>query len=414
MRRRYCYYTRVILLYALMACVIHNGFAFAGQLETEAMVPAGAEIVLNVDHSNVSGARFVQLPNDKEIIISDGDAIRYWNMGIGKLTSNVPHSNDPVLDGGVDRSAYYNEILTLSQNGEKVVSGGYSGFVERTLSSGSYLFDSGSMLEGISNIEYSRDTKYILMSGYGSVSLWNSNKRQRIRTIEDGVKLYYSTFDNSGDVIITTSLNDFTIRLWDTKTGRLLRIYSIPGRAATVEDESGLDLLRFSHDGKHIFATEAQQGRIHLWNVDGKDEINNIDVGKLSTYIVSQDDAALIIGRDNGDVCVWDLNEMKLVKTIHTGRGPIISLSQSERGADLLVNGKNYFQLVSLTSGKIIATFFVLDDHGVAYTPRGRFVTDADPHKAFKIIRDNEELPIEDFIRLNRRPTVNDATNNSH
>jgi WD40 repeat protein len=57
-------------------------------------------------------------------------------------------------------------------------------------------------------------------------------------------------------------------------------------------------------------------------------------------------------------------------------------------------------------SGALRATLISSSDHGVAYTPDGLFVTDADPRAVFQLVRGNELLPLDDFIALDRRDSL--------
>jgi hypothetical protein len=49
------------------------------------------------------------------------------------------------------------------------------------------------------------------------------------------------------------------------------------------------------------------------------------------------------------------------------------------------------------------------DGRGLAYTPDGLFISDADPRDAFAIVRGFELLPLDDLIALDRRDSLADA-----
>jgi hypothetical protein len=379
----------------------------------QAMVPAGAEISLNLDGSDITDAQFIQKPNGEEEILSIGASLRYWRLDKENMSPQLPHSSDPVYEDKEDRSEYYRQIFCVSPDGIYITSGGYSGFIERNKDDGKFLFGSGSILEGISSVSYSKDGKLLMLSGSGSVSLWDVRRRLKFKTLEDGTDLFYSAFDNSGEYVATTSLERFTVNLWEIKTGRLLRTYRIPGHAENSDSDAGLSILRFSHDNSLLFSAETDREILHVWNVAKSEEFKRFSVGGISTYIVSKDGKNIIVGLKNGDVNIIDVDSEKITMTVRTGRGPITSLSESKRSDLLLVTESGHFDVIDTNSGKIIAILFDSDNHGVAYTPKGIFVTDGDPHKAFKIIWGNEELPIEDFIRLNRRATLIDAIKGS-
>lgn len=397
-----------------VACGCHSRPTLADPISAGAVAPVGAEVSLMLNEGNLSGARFVILPHGREAIMSEGDSIRYWSTNAAAVSSELPHSREPIYEDGDDRSGYYRDMLCVSPDGERVASGGYSGFVERRMSDGKVLFDSGSMLEGISDIQYSKDGALLLMSGYGSVSVWDTVRKRMIRTMSNHLSLFDAAFDGSGAFVVTASADEAALDLWETGTGRLVRSYLFADLPRKADDENGFSMVRFSHDNKNIFAAQTSQQRVLVWNINGRDTANDVQVGELSTYIVGHDDGSLIVGYKNGDISVWSLQDRKAVKTIHTGRGPIVSLSESREGDKLVVSGGKYFQLVDMVGGKVVATFFVADNHGVAYTPKGLFVTDGDPRKAFKIMLDGDELPVDDFIRLNRRTDLDEAVKSSH
>ena len=58
--------------------------------------------------------------------------------------------------------------------------------------------------------------------------------------------------------------------------------------------------------------------------------------------------------------------------------------------------------------GPLDSTNFIADGHGVAYTPDFRFMTDGDPHAAFAIVKELDQLPMNDFIAANRRNSLAD------
>jgi hypothetical protein len=66
-------------------------------------------------------------------------------------------------------------------------------------------------------------------------------------------------------------------------------------------------------------------------------------------------------------------------------------------------------KLWDAANGALLATQFIRDGKGLAFTPDGLFVGDADPRAAFVIVRGSEKLPMDDFIGLDRRDSLADA-----
>ena len=54
--------------------------------------------------------------------------------------------------------------------------------------------------------------------------------------------------------------------------------------------------------------------------------------------------------------------------------------------------------LLDATSGATVATLFASGDKGVAYTPDGHFVTEADPRAVFQVVRGTEFVPMDGFV----------------
>ena len=69
----------------------------------------------------------------------------------------------------------------------------------------------------------------------------------------------------------------------------------------------------------------------------------------------------------------------------------------------------NTIKLWDAASGALLATLFTYDGKGIGFTPDGLFFGDADPRAAFAIVRGSENLPMDDFIALNRRDSLADA-----
>lgn len=96
-----------------------------------------------------------------------------------------------------------------------------------------------------------------------------------------------------------------------------------------------------------------------------------------------------------------------LLKTFEGHHDSVSSVAFSPDGRFIVSGSKDHtLKLWDASTGGLLATYFVVDGHGVAYTPDDRFVTDGDPHAAFAIVRGSERLPMDDFIAANRRDSL--------
>jgi WD40 repeat protein len=103
------------------------------------------------------------------------------------------------------------------------------------------------------------------------------------------------------------------------------------------------------------------------------------------------------------DLKLWSVETGGLIRTFERHRGKVKSLSISPDGLRALsTNSDNTVDLWDVENGKLIATWFFVDGHGVALMPDGHFMTEADPDRAFAIVRGAEFLPIDEFVARNR------------
>ena len=88
----------------------------------------------------------------------------------------------------------------------------------------------------------------------------------------------------------------------------------------------------------------------------------------------------------------------------------VASVAFSPDGARIASGASNVaIEVWDTASGTLLASLRIWDGMGLAYTPAGLFVGDADPQDAFAIVRGFEVLPLDDFIALDRRDSLAEA-----
>ncbi|MFZ2109563.1 MAG: hypothetical protein WAV18_30005 [Roseiarcus sp.] len=117
----------------------------------------------------------------------------------------------------------------------------------------------------------------------------------------------------------------------------------------------------------------------------------------------------IVSGSNDNTLRLWDAANGALLKTLKGHSNSVASVAFSPDGRFIVSGSKdNTLKLWNASTGALLATEFVVDGHGVAYTPDDRFVTDGDPYAAFAIVRGSKRLPMDDFIAANRRDSLAD------
>jgi len=129
--------------------------------------------------------------------------------------------------------------------------------------------------------------------------------------------------------------------------------------------------------------------------------------GAVDVIDFSPDGTRILSSSNNRSVEVWDFHTGKLLATLDGNNRAPQSARYSRDGRRIVTCGADgTTKLWDARTGDLLATFFVANGKGAAYNSDGLFVTEGDPRKAFKILRGSRELPLEDFITMNRRDNL--------
>jgi WD40 repeat protein len=317
---------------------------------------------------SLSAAQFVTLSSGEEVIVSTGNAVRFWRLANENFVTELAHSRDPIIEGDEDRAEYYRSALSVSPDGKQIALGGYSGFFQRSLPSGSFLFGTGSIIEGITNLKFSPDGNSILMSGYGDISIWNPHTGTVIHSFFKDAAYYYADMDVSGRYLVTSS-EDAAIALWDLTSRKIEKYYRLNDNSSSTGSQKGFDLLQFSPDGSKILAADLKHQFIYVWKTNNPHEQVSLDLVRFDRYTIT--DNYLIVAYGNGSI------ELRSTETGNTNQIIIVppdevnSLSLSRDGSLLLVTGNNSIKLIDLSHLSLLGILMISHDHAVVKTSTG-------------------------------------------
>jgi hypothetical protein len=180
---------------------------------------------------------------------------------------------------------------------------------------------------------------------------------------------------------ILSGAHDNTIRIWDVKTGTLIKILS--GHSLEVHS------LNYSPDGRRILSG-SRDGTIRIWDAETGKEIRTVSGNRGGVYFVvfSPDGRRIISGSGNNTAKIWDVESGKEIRTLSGHSGPVESVAYSPDGRRIISGSRdNTVKIWDAESGKEIRTLSGHRDwvESVAYSPDGRRIVSGAWEKTIRI-----------------------------
>ncbi|CAG8458092.1 12413_t:CDS:2 [Ambispora leptoticha] len=173
-------------------------------------------------------------------------------------------------------------------------------------------------------------SKFVSCGGDRQVFLFDVTTAKTIRRFE-GHQHRVNTvdFNRDGTVVLSGSY-DSTVRIWDCRSvDGNIRIYDLRvGALLTDLISQPVTSVCFSGDGNCVLASSLDD-TIRLMDKDNGGLLNSFKGHKNTQYKIqsclSNYDMHVISGSEDGNICIWDLLEGKLLSTIHQAHENVVT-----------------------------------------------------------------------------------------
>lgn len=206
----------------------------------------------------------VALSQDAQLILtgSDTNDAKLWNAQTGELQRSLSGHAFPVT------------AVAFSTDNRTAITGDARGrCLLWNVETGEEIHQLTSHTRRISSVAFTPDGQIALSgSGDNSVAQWDvaTGKELKDRVLKHDDVVQSIALTSNGSRVITTCGDGF-IRLWDTESAELIERFG--------EEDSGVNSIAVSPDGKQILTVDAQKNSVALWNLinDQLQEVHNSD-----------------------------------------------------------------------------------------------------------------------------------------
>ena len=329
-----------------------------------------------------------------DCILASGSAdctIKLWNVTTGGILGTLTGQESPVrslawspdgaslASGSVDHRVRVWDMHSI-QTAELAETPNQ----EHPLHQEQFLAPTMRVFEGhtkeVWTVAFSPDST-VLASGGGDcmIKLWDVKTGRVLKTLHGHTDWVRSLAFSSDGAILVSGSGDCTVRLWDVQSGQVLR---------TLQGYTGwIWSVTWSPDGR-ILAGCSSDCSIKLWHVDKPSKVDNplktkflkALQGHISWVVsacFSPDGTLLASGSGDCTVKIWDVQTGRLLTTLQEHTSWIWSVAWSLDGA-LLASG-SYDHTIKLWNSQTRAVLYTLSGHthwvrSVAFSPDNRLL----------------------------------------
>lgn len=264
------------------------------------------------------------------------------------------------LEGDAGKSYY---SLRISPDARTVAGSNWDGSLRLwDLESGQERAKITAIQGWITNVFFAPDSKTFATGGGNNahaVLLWETTTGKSIHPLRGHTSPVWSfAFSPDGRTVATSSWlrGDPVIRLWNPRTGKLLR-------SLASSERGGVSAVAFSPDGKTLAAcSRSGERKVRLWDVGtGRERYalaghqagcTCVAFSPDSKRLASGDSYYNCMGQHEGRLCIWDVEGGKMLREIRGTRGAIQRVRFSRDGRHILA-AANGVHIYDADSGRL-------------------------------------------------------------
>jgi WD40 repeat protein/cellulose biosynthesis protein BcsQ len=364
---------------------------------------ANKDVLLVSLSGHTDYVRSVAFNQDGSILASASydNSIKLWD--IKTHSQDIKNKNQIAPKDTLTGHTYRLRAIAFSSDGETLVSGGW----DQTLKIWNINRGNKSLktLQGRNNwiftVDVSSDSKFLASgSDDQTVKLWNVETRKLEHTF--GVKKRRETkdightnwvwtvaFSPNGEYIASAS-SDETVRLWDVKTRKQLKVFT--------GHKDWVWTVAFSPDGEYI-ASGGDDQIVKLWNIASRDCVQNfgeqtVDTGWVRSVVFSPNGKILASGTDDFRVRLWDVETGELLLPPLVGHLKRVRSVAFSPNGELIASGSydKTIRIWDVKTGNCLNVLPLDKETGhteqvrsIAFSPDGKYLASGSNDKTAKL-----------------------------
>lgn len=294
----------------------------------------------------------------------DGTTI-LWDAKSGKEVYRLPGSTAPNDAFGTQRLAFSADGTRLAVADSNLIKiwGVSSGDLLSTLTGHKY---------DVWAVAFSPDGKRLASGGFneGAVRIWDISTGEALILEGHTAAIEGLAFHPNGEWLATAS-DDFTMKIWDTATGELLR--------EVVDFQDVVDGVAFNSDGTRLAATSTGV-ELRIWDATNIEGNEILRIEENVSLVAFSPDGSQIAAASGSNIKIWDANTAQELRTLIGHAGWVLDIVFSPDGTQLAsASFDETTKVWSITPGKeevAVSGQGILFAH-VAFSPDGTlFATD--------------------------------------
>ncbi len=306
-------------------------------------------------------------PDGRLLVSAGGDAARIWNLDTGE-TLHMPVGQD---DWAEDISFFPNNDTIATRGAESSVSlwSADSGeFLRAVPENVGRIYAMAFAPDGETFASLSNPNHYYgnnLIGG--NIDIWSARSGARLRTIQGHTSDRWSVdFSPDGKAVVSAGTGG-VLSIQDANTGET--IHEIDGNTWIISS------VRYSPDGKTLISVGG--AGIQIWDAQTGQLIEKLAERSSSGFLAFSPDGSMMATggtKEEGQVCIWDMNARKLILSIAKNMEEIESAAFSPDGKWIATGGEDSALCVwSVETGVSVHTpkAHLGDVLSVAFSPDG-------------------------------------------